>query len=58
MYDHRPHSLRWRGMIIETFEAGPVATNGYLVADRQGGKAVAIDAPQGVAALMVEQARE
>jgi glyoxylase-like metal-dependent hydrolase (beta-lactamase superfamily II) len=45
-------------MIIETFEAGPVATNGYLVADRQGGKAVAIDAPQGVAALMVEQARE
>jgi hydroxyacylglutathione hydrolase len=45
-------------MIIETFEAGPVATNGYLVADRQGGKAVVIDAPQGVAALMVEQAGE
>jgi hydroxyacylglutathione hydrolase len=44
-------------MIIETFEAGPVATNGYLVADREGGKAVVIDAPQGVAALMVEQAR-
>ena len=45
-------------MIIETFEAGPVATNGYLVADREGGKAVVIDAPQGMAALMVEQARE
>jgi hydroxyacylglutathione hydrolase len=45
-------------MIIETFEAGPVTTNGYLVADKQGGKAVVIDAPQGVAALMVEQARE
>lgn len=45
-------------MIIETFEAGPVATNGYLVADRQGGKAIVIDAPQGMAALMVQQARE
>ena len=44
-------------MIIETFEAGPVATNGYLVADEQGGKALVIDAPQGVAPLMVEQAR-
>ena len=43
-------------MIIETFEAGPVATNGYLVADEQGGKALVIDAPQGVAPLMVEQA--
>ena len=45
-------------MIIETFEAGPVATNGYLVADDQGGKALVIDAPQGVAPLMVEQARK
>jgi hydroxyacylglutathione hydrolase len=45
-------------MIVETFEAGPVVTNGYLVADKQGGRAVVIDAPQGVAALMVEQARE
>src|SRR6267154_3309696 len=43
-------------MIIETFEAGPVATNGYLVADKPGGKALVIDAPQGVASLMVEQA--
>jgi glyoxylase-like metal-dependent hydrolase (beta-lactamase superfamily II) len=45
-------------MIIETFEAGPVATNGYLVADKRGGKAVAIDTPQGIAALMVAQANE
>ena len=45
-------------MIVEAFEAGPVATNAYLVADRQGGKAVAIDAPQGAALRMVEQARE
>lgn len=45
-------------MIIETFEAGPVATNGYLVADKEGGKALVIDAPQGVALLMVEQARK
>src|SRR6266404_3690676 len=45
-------------MIIETFEAGPVATNGYLVTDRRGGKAVVIDAPQGAAPLMVEQARK
>ena len=44
-------------MIIETFEAGPIATNGYLVADKEGGKALVIDAPQGVARLMVEQAR-
>jgi hydroxyacylglutathione hydrolase len=45
-------------MIIETFEAGPVATNGYLVADKRGGKAVVIDVPQGVAPLMVAQADE
>jgi hydroxyacylglutathione hydrolase len=45
-------------MIIETFEAGPVATNGYLVADKQGGKAVVIDAPQGIAGQMVAQAGE
>ncbi|HUJ09211.1 MAG TPA: MBL fold metallo-hydrolase [Verrucomicrobiae bacterium] len=43
-------------MIIQTFEAGPVATNGYLVADKRGGKALAIDAPQGVTSLMIEQA--
>ena len=45
-------------MIIETFEAGPVATNGYLVADQRGGKALVIDAPQGVTSPMVEQAVE
>ena len=45
-------------MIVETFEAGPVATNGYLVADKRGGQALVIDAPQGAAAPMVEQARE
>jgi glyoxylase-like metal-dependent hydrolase (beta-lactamase superfamily II) len=45
-------------MIVETFEAGPVATNGYLVADNRGGQALVIDAPQGAAALMVEQARD
>jgi hydroxyacylglutathione hydrolase len=45
-------------MIIGTFEAGPIATNGYLVADKEGGKALVIDAPQGVAPLMVEQARK
>jgi len=45
-------------MIIETFETGPIATNGYLVADKKGGKALVIDAPQGAASLMVEQARK
>ena len=44
-------------MIIETFEAGPVATNGYLVADQRGGEALIIDAPQGVASLMIKQAQ-
>lgn len=45
-------------MIIETFEAGPVATNGYLVGDRRDGQSLVIDAPQGVAAAMVRQALE
>jgi hydroxyacylglutathione hydrolase len=45
-------------MIIETFEAGPVATNGYLVADQRGGEALIIDAPQGVSNLMIKQAQE
>jgi hydroxyacylglutathione hydrolase len=43
-------------MLIETFEGGPVATNGYLVADRRGGRALVIDAPQHTAAAMVGQA--
>ena len=45
-------------MIIEVFEAGPVATNGYLVADKQHGNALVIDAPQGASPLIVEQARK
>jgi len=45
-------------MLIEVFEGGPVATNGYLVADDWGGQALAIDAPQGTAAKMVQQASE
>lgn len=43
-------------MLIESFEGGPVDTIGYLVADRKGGTAVVIDAPQDTAAAMVEQA--
>ncbi|HVM60632.1 MAG TPA: MBL fold metallo-hydrolase [Verrucomicrobiae bacterium] len=45
-------------MIVEVFEAGPVATNGYLVADKRGGTAAMIDAPQGTTPLIVQQARE
>jgi len=45
-------------MIVETFEAGPVATNGYLVADKRNGTALVIDAPQGATPLIVQQARE
>jgi hydroxyacylglutathione hydrolase len=45
-------------MLIEVFEAGHVATNGYVVADKPGGWAVIIDAPQGAAAAMAQQARE
>jgi len=45
-------------MIIEAFESGPVATNGYLVADKRNGNALVIDAPQGASALIVEQARK
>jgi hydroxyacylglutathione hydrolase len=45
-------------MLIEVFEAGPIATNGYVVADKPGGQAMIIDAPQGAAAAMVEQARQ
>jgi hydroxyacylglutathione hydrolase len=45
-------------MLIETFEAGPVATNGYVVADKPGGEALIIDAPSGTAVTMVGQARQ
>jgi hydroxyacylglutathione hydrolase len=44
-------------MLIETFESGPAATNGYLVCDHPGGHALVIDAPLGSATSMVEQAR-
>jgi glyoxylase-like metal-dependent hydrolase (beta-lactamase superfamily II) len=43
-------------MLTETFEAGPAATNGYLVCDRLRGHALVIDAPLGTAASMAEQA--
>jgi glyoxylase-like metal-dependent hydrolase (beta-lactamase superfamily II) len=45
-------------MLIEVFEGGPVATNGYLVADHHGGQALAIDAPQGTANEMVQKAHQ
>ncbi|HUK82832.1 MAG TPA: MBL fold metallo-hydrolase [Verrucomicrobiae bacterium] len=45
-------------MLVEVFEGGPVATNGYLVADRPGGQALVVDAPQGTADAMVNQARD
>jgi hydroxyacylglutathione hydrolase len=44
-------------MLIATFESGPVATNGYVVADKENGAALFIDAPQGAAAAMIEQAK-
>ena len=45
-------------MRIETFVAGPAETNGFLVADHADGKALIIDAPQGIAASMVAKARQ
>jgi hydroxyacylglutathione hydrolase len=35
-------------MEIHTLPAGPIQTNAYLVLDREGGRAVLIDAPHGV----------
>jgi glyoxylase-like metal-dependent hydrolase (beta-lactamase superfamily II) len=43
-------------MLIEVFEAGPAATNGYLVCDHTDGHALVIDAPLGSASDMVAQA--
>jgi hydroxyacylglutathione hydrolase len=43
-------------MLIEVFEAGPAATNGYLVCDHADGHALVIDAPLGSASDMVRQA--
>lgn len=45
-------------MLVQIFEAGPVSTNGYVVADRPGGHSLIIDAPQGSAAAMVAHARQ
>jgi glyoxylase-like metal-dependent hydrolase (beta-lactamase superfamily II) len=45
-------------MLIECFEAGPLATNGYLVADAEGGSAMAIDAPLDSAQAMIDQTRQ
>ena len=44
-------------MLLRVFEAGPAATNGYLIADREGGTAAVIDAPLGTAAAMARQAQ-
>jgi glyoxylase-like metal-dependent hydrolase (beta-lactamase superfamily II) len=45
-------------MLIEVFVGGPVTTNGYLVGDHRGGRAMVIDVPQDTAAGMVKQSRE
>jgi glyoxylase-like metal-dependent hydrolase (beta-lactamase superfamily II) len=42
-------------MLMECLEAGPFATNGYVVCDREGGSAMAIDAPMDSAAAMIDQ---
>ncbi len=44
-------------MLLEAFKGGPVATIGYLIADRRGGTAAVIDAPLGTAAAMMEKAQ-
>ncbi|MCS7049729.1 MAG: MBL fold metallo-hydrolase [Verrucomicrobiae bacterium] len=45
-------------MLCKVFVAGPVETNGYLIADRAGGVAAAIDAPPGVTAAYLRQAED
>lgn len=45
-------------MLIETFTSGLADTNGYVVADHLQGHGLIIDAPEGSAAAMVEQARQ
>lgn len=42
---------------LHAYEAGPVATIGYLLVDVDHGLAVAIDAPQGVTDAMLDQLR-
>ncbi|MCG3149029.1 MAG: Hydroxyacylglutathione hydrolase [Verrucomicrobiae bacterium] len=44
-------------MLIESIEAGLAATNGYVVADRLGGTAVIIDAPQDAGPGLVAKAK-
>lgn len=44
-------------MKLQAFTGGPAETIGYLIADEEGGPAVAIDAPLDTASAMVEQAR-
>lgn len=43
-------------MIIETFVAGPVETNAYLVGDETTGEALLIDAPRECTAAVIERA--
>jgi hydroxyacylglutathione hydrolase len=45
-------------MMVQVFEAGPAATNGYLIADHTGGEALVVDAPLGAATAMAAQARQ
>lgn len=44
-------------LTIETFEAGPIQTNAYLVADAAAQAAMVIDAPYGVTANMTAAAK-
>jgi glyoxylase-like metal-dependent hydrolase (beta-lactamase superfamily II) len=45
-------------MLIQVFEAGPAATNGYVVADHENGRSLIIDTPHGTAAALANQARQ
>jgi len=45
-------------MILEAFVGGPVETTGYLIADRRGGDAVVIDAPEETTLAILSAARE
>jgi hydroxyacylglutathione hydrolase len=46
------------GPTVQTFEAGPIQTNAYLVADAAAGEAIVVDAPKDVTAALTEAARE
>ena len=43
---------------IRTFVGGPLETNAYLVADRETGEALVVDAPQGITDEVTAAARE